>query len=287
MREHTTGSTKANEIRMRRSVDKRLSFVAVEGDSDARLFKKFINRDTCQVVPCFGKENVFAAIQILEVGRVKGLLGIVDTDFDVLEGTSKCGDNLCRTDTHDIETMIIGTQVLESILIEYGSEDRLARLGETVRGALIRCALPIGYLRWVSLRHGLNLKFEGIEFHKFVDQDRMSTDVDKLLREVKNKSQMHSLDEIVIKNMMESLTVTHPDPWMVCNGHDLVEALSLGLRKSFGSKDPNKVKPDVIQANLRIAYSVSDFCGTLLCRCVMEWETRNAPYSVLKEEVRA
>ena len=133
----------------------------------------------------------------------------------------------------------------------------------------------------------MNLKFDGIEFHKFVNQSQMSTDVDKLIREVKHKSQMHSLDEAAIKNTMESLKETDRDPWMICNGHDLVEALSLGLRKTFGSNDAGKVKPEVIQASLRMAYSLSSFCGTRLCRCVMEWESRNAPYRVLREEAHA
>ena len=80
---------------------------------------------------------------------------------------------------------------------------------------LVRGAAKVGYLRWLSLRQNLGLKFEGLEFQKFVDKDDLSVNQQKLIDAVKNHSQRHEIATKVIVRDIESLVDTRHDLWQL------------------------------------------------------------------------
>jgi hypothetical protein len=73
---------------------------------------------------------------------------------------------------------------------------------------------------------------------------------------------------------------TH-DPWQLCNGHDLVEVLSIGLRRAIGSQSAAAVRVEEIERALRLAYESVDFAASALYRTIREWEQRNHPFRIL------
>jgi len=219
------------------------------------------------------------------------VLAIVDADFDWLVEKATASPNLLFTDTHDLETMILQSLAFEKLLVEFGSEDKITTLVEKhnkdIRSLLLDCAMPIGYLRWVSLRENMALKFEELSFEKFVDKEKLSIDVLKLIRHVQGRSSFSAqgqkqIPDSVLHNKIKLLSSTSHDPWHVCCGHDLVCVLSLGLRKVIGST--KIIEPDMLEACLRLAYEHSHFCKTQLYISIQQWETTNAPFIVLKQE---
>ena len=108
-------------------------------------------------------------------------------------------NNLFITDTHDLETMLLKSPALETLLIEFGSDTKIKelthQLGKSVRDILLDSGTPIGYLRWVSHKENLWLKFEGIVFKKFTDDKTLTIDIAKMITTVKNKSERHDLYE--------------------------------------------------------------------------------------------
>jgi hypothetical protein len=99
----------ANTVRMTRSLHKG-AFLVVEGDTDARVYKRFVDDSRCKVIPAHNKDNAVEILEILEKDRFPGVLVIVDADFWHLEGIKPESLNLLLTDTHDLETMIISTE---------------------------------------------------------------------------------------------------------------------------------------------------------------------------------
>src|SRR6266704_6058847 len=63
-----------------------LSFLMVEGDTDKKLYKRFINENRCNITITYTKSIALAVLSILEQIDFPGILVIVDTDFDALEG---------------------------------------------------------------------------------------------------------------------------------------------------------------------------------------------------------
>lgn len=205
MRDLLTDDRFANQIRLRRSTFIG-TFLLVEGSSDKVFYERFIDKVDCQLVIISGKPSsklrVIAVLEILDGSSFNGVLGIVDADFDRLENLADNSSNLLRTDTHDLETMLLNSPALDKLIAEFGSEEKIAKFGN-VKTALVKAGMSIGYLRWISQCDRLNLTFSEIKFSKFINEQSLQIDELKLIQEVKNKSQALSLDS---KDIQRRLT---------------------------------------------------------------------------------
>lgn len=284
MRDLLSIDREANAIRLQRSTFSG-TFVLVEGSSDKTFYERFVDKAECRLVSVSGKPSsklrVIAVLGILERSIFQGVLAIVDADFDRLSTSAHNSPNILRTDTHDLETMLINSFALDKVIAEFGSEEKITKFGRDVRTALIEAGMLVGYLRWVSQCNCLNLTFEGITFSKFTDEQTLQIDELKLIQEVKNKSQALSLKNEDLKQQLINKKSSSHDPWQVCCGHDLVEILSFGLRKTIGSTNAANVKLDSLECNLRLAYEEAYFCKTYLYLDLRTWESNNQPFKVL------
>lgn len=276
----------ANQIRLRRSTYQG-TFLLVEGGSDKIFYERFTNRAECELVTVSGKPSsklrVIAVLKILEQeSSFRGILAIVDADFDRLTIPLCYSSNLLYTDTHDLESMLINSRAFDKVLAEFGSEEKVLQFNRDIRLAILESSISVGYLLWISQRDGLNLTFDGITFSKFVDEQNLQIDELKLIREVKNKSQAFSLKDENLQLQLNSQKSNNHDPWQVCCGHHLVEILSLGLRKTIGSNKASDIEPDKLERYLRLAYEESYFRDTQLYASIRNWEVNNKPFKVLQ-----
>lgn len=288
MRNYITADDVANGIRMTRTQFSG-AFVIVEGQTaDLRVYKRLVDSEWTQVTPAHNKDNALAALKILEDNHFAGVVAIVDADFWRLEGRDPTSPNLFITDTHDLETMLLESPSLEKLLDELGSEQKMTRFIKNnktnVRQALLATARPIGYLRWVSQRNNLSLTFEGIIFSRFIDRDTLHIDISKLIREVKNKSRRHDLNESDLQDKIDELTDPQHNSWDICCGHDLVGILSFGLRRVLGSNDSNEVEPETLERFLRTGYESAYFLSTRLYQALRGWELSNPPFRIFSTE---
>ncbi|MFB2920855.1 MULTISPECIES: DUF4435 domain-containing protein [Aerosakkonema] len=289
MREHLSVARDANAIRLRRETFSG-TFLLVEGSSDKTFYERFVDQSECQLICYPGRKPssklwAIEVMNILEKEKFQGIFAIVDADFDHLEVPLHSSPNLFRTDTHDLETMLLNSPALDKVIAEFGSEEKTARFGQDIRTALLENGMPIGYLRWVSQIDGLNLAFEGIKFSSFINEPTLKIDQLKLIQEVKNKSQAFALDSEYLQQRLMIQKSSDHDPWQICCGHDLVEILSLGLRKAIGSAKTSDVEPNSLERNLRLAYEVTYFCKTQIYLSVHSWEANNQPFKVFRNDL--
>ena len=288
MRNYITADEVASTIRMTRPQFSG-TFLIVEGQTaDFRVYKRLVDFKQTKITPAHNKDNALAALKILEDADFAGVVAIVDADFWRLEGLDPTSPNQFITDTHDLETMLLESPVLDKLLDEFGSAQKItdfaANNNMDVRQALLTAARPIGYLRWVSQRGDLSLKFEGIVFSRFIDHDTLHIDISELIREVKNKSRRHDLDDNDLRNKIDKLTDPQHNSWDICCGHDLVCILSFGLYRILGSNQPSEVKPEILERSLRIGYESAYFLLTQLYQSLREWETSNPPFRIFSTE---
>ena len=267
----------ANSIRMKRSHHPGC-FLIVEGRDDRLFFEQFVD---CAVQVADGKSNVVEVIDILDADSFPGAVGVIDADLDHVEGYSWQSRNLVVLDTYDLEALLIKSRALERVLVELGSSEKIANRHPL--DELIDAAVPIGCLRLHSRRSELTLKFDGMRYAKFVDGDSLQTDVRKLVREVKNRSQRSDLAYDDTVQEILSIRSTVNDPWLVCCGTDMVEILSIGLRRALGTNNAGAVSPDELRRCLRLAYQWQELTDSQLGRDLREWSERNPGFRVLKE----
>lgn len=278
-----TAIAKANEIRLKRQIHKGC-FLIVEGRDDRMFFEQFVERHDCQVIVAGGKERVIEVIRILDADSIPGVVGVVDADFDHIEGHRNAINNLIVLETADLEALLIRSAALERVLIELGSGEKIAAYGGNIREALLAAAVSIGCLRLHSQRAGLGLTFRHLRYGRFVRLESLTIDVQALVREVVNRSQRPGL---TLDNVVQSVSATHlsvHDHWLVGFGSDMVEILAFGLRKTLGTNNAKDVEGRVVRRCLRLAFQWNDLNKTDLSRNLREWATRNSSYRVLRPE---
>lgn len=277
----------ANQIRLLRSTYSG-SFLLVEGSSDKTFYERFVDKTACTLIVVSGKPSskvrVIATLNILEKSNFQGVLAIVDADFDRLGTLTHSNPNLFRTDTHDLETMLINSPALDKVVAELGAEEKIAQFQRDIRLAILESGTSVGYLLWISQSTELNLSFDSISFSKFVDEQTLMIDEMKLIREVKNKSQAFALQDDDLQLQLTAQKSKFYDPWQVCCGHDLVEILSLGLRKAIGSNRATDIAPNNLERYLRLAYEETYFSTTQLYLDIRTWENDNPPFKVLRSD---
>ena len=133
----------ANEIRLRRS-QHRGTFVIVEGRDDRLFYERFFDLQQCKFIVADGKAKVCEVIRILDADSFRGVLGIVDADFDLLEEIPVSSLNVIQGDCHDLEATLVRSPALDRVLREFGSEDKIQRFvanaGRDIRHVLLTAA---------------------------------------------------------------------------------------------------------------------------------------------------
>jgi cellulose synthase/poly-beta-1,6-N-acetylglucosamine synthase-like glycosyltransferase len=218
-------------------------------------------------------------IKILDNDKFTGVLAVVDADFDRLENNLPESPNILLTDDHDLEVMILKTPALEKVIKERGSEEKTK--DNNIREILLKIGQEIGYLRWVSQKYNLSLRFENLDLGRFIKKDTLSIDCSELIKAIKNHSQKPLLVDNDILEKMRELRNNEHDPWQVCCGHDIMEILSLALCRAWGTCKPTDVKAENLERDLRLAYERSYFYQTQLYCLIQNWQNANFPYQVL------
>lgn len=179
----------AETVRMMRSVHKG-TIIIVEGGSDVSAYFNFIEQKECKLIPAYGKDNAINALKLLEKEKFKGVLAITDADLLHLEGIAPDSSNLFFTDTHDLETMILRTDILDKFIFEFVDADKVKKFDKPIRIKLIENSLVLGYFRWINsaFKEDLNLDFRDLPFGRFIDQEKFKVALNNLIDEVKLKS---------------------------------------------------------------------------------------------------
>jgi len=257
------------------------SFLFLEGEDDSRFWDRRVSQE-CELVIGDGKPNVEGAVVRLDNRNFSGTLGIVDADFDRLQGRALPSPNLLATDAHDLECVLLRSAALERVLTEYGNRDKIRRFQDThdctVRDALLERGLVFGRLRWLSKRRGWDLSFAGLGPERFTDRSTWEVDRDGLYAEVSSRISPGIDIHAAILELPDA------DPWWIFRGHDLIGLLRIGLQQVLGDLKPSKGVADVA-ALLRAAFDKNDLYRGAFGQSIRRWESTNPPYQVLSPPV--
>ena len=282
---HLTPNTPANDARMRRALFKGV-FLYVEGPSDERFYRKFLEPNECQVIICHGRPNVRDVCHILELASFKGAIGIIDADFNHLEGKSTGVSSVFQTDMHDCESFMLSTAAFDTLMLEIATPEKVKAWQSNhtpdVRRHLLQQAALVSALLWHSIRSGLRLCFDELEAKEYVVESTLTVDIPKLLGHVKNKSQRHDLPDDQLAVGIQQRLTEGADIWQLVRSHDVIDILSFALRKTLGTWKALDITPERLEQGLRLAYLEDDFSQTRLFDQIRQWEVAHIPFRVLR-----
>ncbi|MEZ5672811.1 MAG: DUF4435 domain-containing protein [Thiotrichaceae bacterium] len=276
------------EIEMMRTTH-RGSFLLIEGDDDSKFWKTRIADQKCEIIICGGKKHVIMVIEkLIKNKKMSGILGVVDDDFDSLEGKTRDSPNLIATETHDLECLLLCSQAFEKVLAEYGNSGKIKQFKQVeardLRESLLMRGVVFGRLRWLSLKHCFKINFDRLPPNKFINDDWRvdETSLFNNMIQILNQSG-HTLTNDQLNDLIHSLP-HDADLWKMCQGHDLISILAIAFRKVLGPPPAQKnfVKDDQIASVLRHGIEFTEFLATELAKKIKNWEQNNTPYQIFR-----
>jgi len=250
--------------------------IFVEGPSDASMWRRWLRWEP---VAAGGKAGVLAAIASVAQANVPGCVGIVDADFDRIDGTLPSSNDVVVSESHDIECDLARSPALDAVLAEVADEAAIQRLSgtaQTFRDALAERALPFGLLRWTFLARGI--PYPGPRLGPFVHVERMTWAVrEDALRD--DAARVLGITRTDLDTDLATRRARVADLWHACNGHDVVDLLALAFREPLGKP---KAFPNVeaVSMALRLALDSADREALAIWRELGKWEARRAPFIV-------
>ena len=265
MREYLNADSYANTARMLR-IAFNGPICVFEGSSDRNVYIAMFDMQQVRHL-CVGP-LVAAVVHRLNATATAGVIGIMDADFCRLEENYPTAENLFLTDDHDLEVGLIFSGAFSRVVHELGSEEKLKRaMGNgdfsVLQNALLKATTQIGSLRWLSKTDSLSLDFDGVDFSKFIDEDGLIGDLERMCNLVCQRSKKPVLIESTVWGVTAILART-PAPRQLCCGHDMVEVLRIALRKRWGTRNASDVSEERLSQMLRLAYTRVDFTRTAL-----------------------
>lgn len=292
----------ASHILLTRQVEPDKTWLVVEGAADDKLFDRFIDLHGARLACAFGRKAVLEVSERLaRFSRRDGFVGVVDLDFDGVDGVSRASSPVFATDTHDLETMCLASDhALDAVLAEF-CDRKLRRefeaaSGRSVRQATLAAARELGFVRLASLKRRLGLRVAAwshqTHYPAFLEGLTVNREnVLAFLGTTPTVSQdgterTCSSDEIeVLRATLSELEAAHAgrDTLLVACGHDACKILaaSIGPERTLGGS--REISPWLIEQGLRLAYPEYVFVSTRLFTELQAWQLSNREWKLLRE----
>jgi len=279
MTEYITSDRIANSI-MQKNLEH--NYLIVEGKSDYALFKKFIDSNACSIEIGFGNQNVIDVISELKKREFNRAIGIIDSDFRILDQVEQIEDVL-TTDFHDIEISMINSSSFETVLLNYIKPNKLQKHYENLddfRNHLFSLTSDLGYLKWLNSIENYGLIFkpknpEGnkINYSLFICINELKyLGEDKLIDSIFNFCNGKVKIDVTKEKLKEKLNEfkKEVDINQLCNGHDIMNVICLSLKKHISNS--NSISSEQLEKEFSLAYESRYFMTTNLYEQIKETE---------------
>lgn len=266
-------------------------YMYIEGETDLKFWKKFIDRHNVRIKVCSGKEAVIDTLRRLRSSGQNKYLGIVDRDFDDFLAIEYKIDNLFLTDCHDIEMDMYKSNTFSNVLPILDQADKITKFEELNHERIIQTVFcitnKIGHLKLADKLNDICLLYADKDKNikpKYEDSINSKCEIDDSSRLVdivytfsrsKNVTPKYSKPEIV--KLVESSKMKNYDTFQLSNGHDVTYILYLLLKKKLNINiDILNHSKDIYISDLLLAsYDWKYFRETNLCQSLIKWSINN------------
>jgi len=263
---------------MLRAADRR-TILVIEGDSDESALYGHVDEAAVNMIPGYGKGIVEPAMAIVNKTKTRDIIAMLDRDLRGLVGVaSDSPDNVFYTDYYDLDaTVLLSGGLGERLACNFSNVATVKAVAKSLNvasivQAAIVLALPLGVLRLISVRDGLNLPLQKFPLGAVINDDCTRVDLEAMTRLAINRSSgqiTRTPNELAAEVLDEVSRINQGD--MYCCGHDLVKALAIILQKKAGVS----IGHDMLENALRAAFSCNHIKRTKVYMEVGGWAVRS------------
>ncbi|MBX3248938.1 MAG: DUF4435 domain-containing protein [Myxococcales bacterium] len=247
------------------------AILVVEAGADKRFFDRLID-DKCRVLCAHGRDNVVEALENLSSDG--GCLGFIDADFDRVNGESAHSNhNVVSSDFHDVEMMMFMSPALDNLLREYGSENKIGKIGgvDEVRERVLAESAKLAKMRYLSLKNVWGLKFRGMDYKKFTDRRTLVVNCRSAAEYIVRFSSSPAVEPGALDHESSRVDLDCHLADLCC-GHDVTSILGIGICYLLGSQASSVGCHESVERLLRLLYESCYFPLTDAFARIREWE---------------
>lgn len=183
MRGYIDENDKKNEIRLllNHPLYTGKIIIVVEGKSDIKLFRNVLDASNIGLETLDGRLKLINVMESLLEEYPNRLYAICDADFVHLSGEEELYESrsIYLTDYHDAELMMLKSPALAAFIDEYSSDGNIRLLHKELLSIAFGAAYTVGLLRWINDEKDLGIRFEGLNFNRFIDIEEMNIGLDE------------------------------------------------------------------------------------------------------------
>lgn len=278
----------ADEAKLIESTSKHYITILVEAKSDAVFYRKLL-APQCIFTSSNNKQEALEVLQKRNEDSTSLTIAILDADFDRITDKNSDISNLFFADYHDKEVMLFSSNtVLESILNQFGIPSKIQAFEkkhkESLSTILLKITQEIAFFRLLNeLEEEITLtfrvqkskKYSYLNYSAFINSKTLVLDFPKLCKAIENKSSCPSLfsKNPIFLDKINALKSSEYDILELCNGHDLMNILSLGFQEALGNKkNTQTISGEALETHFSIGYRLDDFKTTVLYNDLDIWQ---------------
>ncbi|MGO8026402.1 hypothetical protein [Rhizobium leguminosarum] len=276
----------ARHIRMERQSDKSKSIAMVEGGTDIKRFKQYVDDTKCILVNCWGRPKALEAISLLEQKPPAGLVAFLDADFDRMLNRLCEDARVIYSERHDFDLDWITVDLLALYLEQVGDDSKVAAHGgaSAIFDKIVDGLRPISSARHLNAKRLIPHKVSELNAGDYFVT--FAVDLDKYLDDLLGKATVGERQKAALKTAIESNAQAGHDLLQFTNGHDFHCALGAALRSELGARKEAQSYGSECELHFRLVFDNERFRDTMLYKHILRWEKANSGFFVLKDQLR-
>ena len=236
----------------------------IEGKTDIKLFKNFINETQVKVRAVTGKDNILKVMNDFPVNKKSFIHAVADADFDHILGRKdeRERNNIYLTDFHDMEIIMVLSESFDRLFNEYRdySVENDLMSSNKLKSKIFEVCKDLGKIRYLNYINNYELKFKNISYDdciRFKD-DNLILDLDFFLYKLIQRSEHGKVSMDELKTKLIELEDDYFHLEQICCGHDFTKLLAIFLKESKDFEGKNH-SADKLEGSLRISFSINNF----------------------------
>jgi hypothetical protein len=282
-------------LRSSRKRQKRIepTIILLEGPSDVTFFSNIIDNERAIAFHTNGKKKLIETLNLLRKRSERGVLGIIDQDYDCYINQNIIDNDIIILETHDIETLIFSSNAGKKFLRTIFPPDKSSYIETFVKKSLKKIrnlCLQAGAVRLFFYQERINIDYSNIHIQNFFSNNG-NFEISRYVKEIIQKNGDCHLSYEYAIDKISNMDLTKFDVWIICQGHDLIKILHRVIPTILISYTEKSTVEEITENELRTCkqianslmrcYEVSDFNQSKIFREVVNWENNNQPYIVL------
>ena len=266
------------------------TFVMVEGNTDRALWTEYA-ADGCLLRPAKGKDIIIDVLKTPFVCGLKGIAGIIDSDYWLITGADELGtDNLLYDDCcPDMESLLLKSDALRKVLrhsIDADDIQQLHDFADKLKKEAQRLAMEFGYFRLLNHLNDYGLRCNSIRFENVIDSNTLQLDEELVASKLAGEKPGLTSEKL-LKEVDELKQAYPPENAQLCRGKDVIAVMAITMpilfKSEFGDDLSASINERELSRNLRLAYEFSYFKDTSLFSCICDWQSQNRPYRIIRD----